>query len=237
MNLNAFRMPEWYPKLYEHCFPTVFLELSAEELDALKQGQTEGETVEHLLPELKRVMSNFRGAKFFSVDVAAPTDTERFKLKRGAVHSAASAWKTLAESEKVRAAVEADLVSSICIRPFRRMQPAKEFRLFVRNGKLAGMSQYWLIRHFRRLPARLETYWEKASALIEEIADKLPMSDLTVDIYFMKSGEILIVDLNPWGPPTEPLMYNTWERDWREPGQCLIVPPPKTVTGNVNVHF
>ena len=110
MNLNAFRMPEWYPKLYEHCFPTVFLELSAEELDALKQGQTDGEVVKRLLPELKRVMSNFPGAKFFSVDTVAPTDTERFKLKRGAVHSARSAWAVLTESAKVRSAAEADQV-------------------------------------------------------------------------------------------------------------------------------
>ena len=237
MSLNAFRMPEWYPKLYKHCFPTVFLELSAEELDALTLGQTDSETVRHFLPELKRVMSNFPAPRFFSVDTVAPTDTERFKLKRGAVHSAASAWKILAESEKVRAAAAADLVSSICIRPFRRMQPAREFRLFVKDRKLVGMSQYWLIRHFRRLPDRLDRYWKCAEALIEEIADSLPAADLAVDIYFKKSSEILIIDLNPWGEPTNPLMYNTWDRDWSEPGKCLIVPAPRMVSGDVNVHF
>ena len=64
MNMNVFRMPEWYPKLEKDCFPTVFLELDAEELEALKEGRTEGEDLKELLPELKRVMGEFSGAKF-----------------------------------------------------------------------------------------------------------------------------------------------------------------------------
>ena len=237
MNLNVFRMPEWYPKLKNDCFPTVFLELDADELEALKNGQSEGEAVESLLPELKRVMSCFRGPRFFSVDTAAPTDTVRFKEKRGAVYSAASAWKVLVSSEKIRQAAESGLVSSICIRPFRRIQPAREFRLFIRNGKLAGMSQYWLIRHFRRLPGRLERYWKTAQSLVERIAPQLPVPDLTLDIYFKKNSEILIIDLNPWGPPTDPLMYTTWDRDWSQPGKCEIVPPPHMISGSIDVRY
>ena len=38
MNMNVFRMPEWYPKLKNDCFPTVFLELDADELEMLKEG-------------------------------------------------------------------------------------------------------------------------------------------------------------------------------------------------------
>ena len=237
MNMNVFRMPEWYPKLEKDCFPTVFLELDADELEALKEGRTEGDELKELLPELKRVMSEFSGAKFVSVDTVAATDTERFRLKRGSVHSAESAWKILASSEKVREAAAAGLVSSICIRPFRRMQPAREFRLFIKDRKLAGMSQYWLIRHFRRLPGRLEKYWNKADALVTRIAPLLPLSDLALDIYFKKDSEILIIDLNPWGAPTDPLMYNTWDRDWNQPGKCEIVPPPHIVSGNVDVAY
>lgn len=237
MNMNVFRMPEWYQRLSEDCFPTVFLELNLPELEALGQGDTESEVVQEILPELQRVMSAFRGAKFFSVDTVAPTDTERFQLKRGSIHSAASAWKVLASSGKVRNAVAAGNVTSICIRPFRRMQQAREFRLFIKDGKLVGMSQYWLIRHFYRLPERLPRYWQLAWELVERISPKLPVPDLTVDIYFTKTGQILIIDLNPWGSPTDPLMYNTWDRDWSQPGECLIVPPPCKVTGDVDVHF
>ncbi len=237
MDMEKFRMPEWYRKLYKDCFPTVFIDLPEPALEALKRGETSGEAVDAFLPELKRVMSNFRGAKFFSVDTAAPTDTERFKLKRGAVHSALSAWKVLAGSSRVREALESGASRGICIRPFRRMQPAREFRLFIRDGKLVGMSQYWLIRHFHRLPARLERYWNEALSLVERVSGDLPVPDLAMDIYFKKTGEILIIDLNPWGEPTDPLMYNSWDRDWSQPGECLIVPPPHQVSGDVNVKY
>ena len=38
MNMNVFRMPEWYPKLKNDCFPTAFLELDGDELEALNSG-------------------------------------------------------------------------------------------------------------------------------------------------------------------------------------------------------
>lgn len=236
-SMDAFRMPVWYPELSADCFPTVFAELEPEEVEALKQGAVEGEAVNNFLPRLERVMKQFSGARFVSVDTVAPTDTERFKVKRGAVHSVLSAWKVLAASEKVRAAANAGLVTSVCVRPFRRMRQAREFRLFIKNSRLAGMSQYWLVRHFRRLASRREKYWRAAAALTDRIAGRLPASDLAVDIYFTSSGRMLILDLNVWGPPTAPLMYNSWERDWGQAGECLIVPEPHTVSGEVNVHF
>ena len=64
MNMNVFRMPEWYPKLEKDCFPTVFLELDAEELEALKEGRLD--RVYGMLPEswqgdLSKVAAAFAG--------------------------------------------------------------------------------------------------------------------------------------------------------------------------------
>ena len=41
MNMNVFRMPEWYSKLEKDCFPTAFLELSSAELEAMKNGEVD----------------------------------------------------------------------------------------------------------------------------------------------------------------------------------------------------
>lgn len=234
---DCYKMQNWYPKLSAHSFPTVFVALEEAEKKSLIAGEPAGENLSGLLLKLKLALKTFSGPRFISVDTVSPTDSERFLTKRGAVHSAESAWQILAGSAKVRKAAEEGDVSCICVRPFRRMQPAREFRLFVKDGKLAGMSQYWLIRHFRRLPAWQEAYWKQAVAFIDEISGLLPVKDAAVDIYFTSGGKILIIDINPWGAPTNPLMLNTWDRDWETAGGCVIVPPPHVVSGDVNVSF
>lgn len=236
--LECYRLPNWYPRLAVHSFPTVFVMLQPEEIAVLKEGEKRGAAVKGLLPRLETAMSTFLYTRFVSVDLVAPTDTERFRLKRGAVRSARSAWNILAESEKVRQSAARGEVSCICIRPFRRMDVTREFRLFVRNGELKGMSQYWLIRHFARLEKRRKRYWELADSFVKANAWSLPMKDLVLDIYFTSAEEILVLDLNPWGDPTDPLMLNHWDRDWENlPGECRIVPPPHRLTGDINVSF
>ena len=236
-NYDIFRMQDWYPKLSSNSFPAVFLTLKDAEIAALAEGKTTGAVADALIPRLQLALRTFSGNRFVSVDSVAPTDTERFLKKRGAVSSAESAWAVLAESSKVRSAAAAGQVSCICVRPFRRMDVTREFRLFIRDGKLLGMSQYWLIRHFRRLVALTPAYWSKAEKFVTEISAILPMHDCAMDIYFTSSGKILIVDLNPWGPPTDPLMMKSWDRDWNTVAGCQIVPPPHMLSGDVNVSF
>lgn len=232
-----FPMSQWYPKLSHVSFPTLFLVLTGDELQAMRNKETDSRIVQGLLSRLEYCMQSFPGNRFVSVDTVSPTDTERFENKRGAVHSAESAWKYLLQSEKVSAALERGEVTSLCVRPFRNMQMAREFRLFVKDGILVGMSQYYLVRHFRRLAGRVEKYWEDAQKFVEQIRNDLPSQTLCVDIYFKSSGEIWIVDLNQWGGTTDPLMYNTWDRNWEEDQCCMIVPPPRSVSGDIQIRF
>lgn len=58
-----------------------------------------------------------------------------------------------------------------------------------------------------------------------------------MDIYITSGKSILVLDLNPWGDPTERLMLHSWEDDFSKPLGCLIVPPPHTLSGDVNVSF
>ncbi len=235
--LSGYKIQNWYPKLTEHSFPAAFVLLEESEKQALLAEEPDAKVVAGLLPRLQSALKQFTGSRFISVDTVSPTDTERFLLKRGAVVSAESAWRILRESKKVREAALAGNVCCICVRPFRRMQQAREFRLFVKNGRLAAMSQYWLIRHFRRLQGRLDYYWAQAADFIDDVSGQLPVKDAAVDVYFTSGGKILIVDINPWGAPTNPLMLNTWDRDWGTSGGCTIVPPPHLVSGDVNVSF
>jgi hypothetical protein len=236
-NFSLLKTSNWYHSLAEHTFPTSFVKLSEKELKALADGDTDSPVAEAIIMRLENPMRSFPGNCFVFTDTVAPTDTERFEGKRGAVHSAKSAWRYLCESAKVKKAAVENEVEHICVRPFRRMTRAREFRLFIKDGALKGMSQYWLVRHYRRLVGPREEYWRKAKDFVAETAWLLPIPTVVMDIYITSRGDILIVDLNQWGPPPEPLMLKTWERDWSEESGLLLIPPPVTLSGDVNVSF
>lgn len=233
------RTPVWYPALSRYTFKTLFLELSPEELRALAAGEEEGATAGAVIAKLKPLLSATPGNAFVFVDSCAPTDTERFAGKRGAVYSAKSAWKFLCRSEKVRRAAESGTVTAICVRPFRRISPPREFRLFVKGGQLAAASQYNLIRHYRRLEGVKEAYWKLLAGFFNKISGKLPLKDLVIDVYVTSGKEVLIIDLNCFGDPTSPLMLLNWEQDWEnlpEP-KLRLMPPPVKISGAVKVSF
>lgn len=241
-NNEFFRIPKWYPYLAAYTFPTTFVRLRPEAVAFLASQETERaeapkEISRRVIADLKQLMSRIHGNCFTSVDVCSPTDTERFKKKKGAVYSPDSAWKFLCQSEKIRSAAAAGNVEFICLRPFRHMNKAREFRLFIYEGKLAAMSQYWLIRHFPVLDKKGRFYWEKVQKMVQDVVWQLPVDNFVMDIYITSDDEILIIDLNPWGNPTDPLLLRSWERnDWLSIGLQVMAPPTR-ISGDVHVSF
>ncbi len=231
------RIPNWYPRFSSHSLPTSFVALNPAEIRALIAADQDSAAAKGVIERLHLVMRNFSYNRFVSVDLAAPTDTPRFQSKRGAVRSAESAWRILTHSTKVKNSALRGEVTAITIRPFRRMEPAREFRLFIKDGKLKAMSQYWLTRHFARLQGTQEEFWAKAYDFVERNGWALPVKDIVIDVYFTSSGKILVMDLNPFGSPTDPLMLNTWDQDWTVFHGIKIVPPPCVIKGEVNVSF
>lgn len=239
---NFCAMPEWYTALAEWTFPTMFVKLKEEAVSYLAMSDEDRKKnnpdfVSGLVAELGKAMARITGAKVVSVDTCFPTDTERFENKRGAVHSAESAWSCLCKSEKVRSAAAAGEVKHICIRPYRHMTLAREFRLFVVDGKLAAMSQYNLIRHFYRLDGVKDEYLKLAEKFVSEVAWKIPEERIVIDVYITSSGKVMVVDLNKWGEPTSPLLLRKWERDWSVPAGIVLMEIPHKISGSVNVSF
>lgn len=231
------RIPVWYPSLANHTFVTSFVRLRETEIEALRNGDESTATAQGVIRRLSDLMRKFKGNCFITVDTVAPTDTERFTGKHGAVYSARSAWHYLVSSEKVRQAAAAGEVEHICIRPFRSMNQTREFRLFIRNRQLVGMSQYWLIRHFRRLEGFKSKLLDQAVDFVNNIGWMLPMGELVMDVYFTSRGETLIIDFNLWGAPTDPLLYQSWDCDWNSTLDLRLMPLPLRIKGDVNVSF
>jgi len=238
--LEKCRIQNWFPRLSAFSLPTSFVYLSPAEIQALAEGKTADDpAAEHAVRRLVSVMSLFSYNRFLGTDLAAPVDSERFMSKRGAVRSAESGWNVLASSKKIREAAQRGEVSCISVRPFRRVDISREFRLFIKCGKLFAMSQYWLTRYFPRIEKRKDEFWQQAVDFVNENSWAFPLQDVAADVYFTSSGRILIMDLNPLEAPTDPLMFNTWEAfQWdKEPMGIRMVPPPHVISGNINVSF
>ena len=224
---SHYGISSWYSTLADYTFPTTFVKLRDAELDLLANGITQEDEVYNIINRISKAQYAFSGNTFVFADTTAPTDTERFSYKKGAVFSAESAWRNLTESAKIRTAAKNREFECICIRPFRNMTHYREFRLFIHEGKLSLMSQYWQKRHYHRLEVKQSFYWAKAEELIDEISWLLPSETIVLDIYFTSKDQILLIDFNTWGEPTSSLLADSWNIDWRSEHGIKIIPSVK----------
>ena len=233
------RIVNWYPVLGEHSLQTVFLKLTAEDIKLLADGVGDGEAATSVISRLKNVMRGGALDNYFvSADLCSPTDTERFAAKRGAVHSAESAWYFLANSAKIRQAAASGEVEYLAIRPFVRIDRTREFRLFVKDGELRAMSQYNLTRHFRRLEGIKEDLYASVCKWFELVKNNLPVRDIVMDIFLESDDKtVKIIDLNCWGEPTDPLLLRTFDQDWSQVSGIKLMLPPTKISGDVAVSF
>ncbi|MFW5996980.1 MAG: hypothetical protein ACOCQP_03095 [Lentisphaeria bacterium] len=227
---------EWYPMLGQFSFPTVFVQLRNNEREALMRGELKGAVVRKPIARLQRVIRDLPGGCFVTTDVCAPTDSEHFG-KTGKASYGLTAWRLLATSGKVREALQDGKTDRLVVRPYRRINKTREFRLFVYQRKLKGMSQYNLERHFHRLAGQEKTIWRWGKKFTEGIADFLPVDNVAVDVYISSENEFFIIDLNRWGEPTSPLLFKTWEHDWQEEKGLKLIPYPVDMKGEVSVSF
>lgn len=224
------KISQWYPLLGHLTFPTVFIGLTDEGAASIVEGKASDE----LEQRIDRAISSLPGSCVVGIDNALPTDSVIFQKSR-AVKSGKAALKMIASSEKCCSALKEE--RTLVVRPYRRMDKTREFRLFIKDGELKAMSQRILERHFRRLEDRRGIYWEKAQAFTANILRYIKDDELVVDIYFTSTGEIMIVDFNDWGEPTDALLMKKWDRDWSEVSGLKLMAEPIKMNGDVKVSF
>lgn len=226
---------QWYISLGDYTFPTVFAQLCDKEKEIILSKQQNSEVLENLISRIDRAISALPGACFVGLDTCSPDDAPLFQRKKS--HSSGkTAVELLKNSTKIQDALESGSDSTITIRPYRRIDKTREFRLFIYKNKLSGMSQRNLIRHFRRLDGKRDEYWAKAQSFYNEVSPLLKEENLVIDIYFTSDGKVLIVDMNEWGG-CDPLLFRKWDRDWSEAAGLKLMAEPIKLNGDVKVSF
>ncbi|KAM3401667.1 hypothetical protein ACQJBY_006004 [Aegilops geniculata] len=91
------------------------------------------------------------------------------------------------------------------------LRPESEFRCFVRGWKLVGVSQRDTSAYYPSLPGWSAEVQLKIEDFFEEvIASQFASENYTFDVYVRADGQVKLIDFNPWGGYTLPLMF-TWE--------------------------
>ena len=234
------KVSDWYNDFADVTFPTMFVRLSDAEKEALVNNR-EGEGKERLWSRLANALGAIHGGAVINADCCAPTDSAAFRRRR-IVHTPISSWKQLTTSEKVIEALKLGRTDRLVLRPYRRMDRSREFRLFIKGGALFAASQYDLKKNYPRLAKRQEQIWSSLNCFFNRsIRPFLSFDNVVIDVYMCGNGQILIVDFNEWGGETAPLLLRSWSQDlemfMKERHPLMLLAAPVKMTGDISVSF
>eukprot|EP00850_Spirogloea_muscicola_P005749 SM000026S08998 [mRNA] locus=s26:946680:952280:+ [translate_table: standard] len=99
----------------------------------------------------------------------------------------------------------------LVLRKWYDLHPEMEFRCFVQDHHLLGISQRDVASHYPVLVQKRETLKALLLQFFEEhIKDKFACKSYVFDVYVTRNEQVKLVDFNTYGGVTLPLLY-TWE--------------------------
>ncbi|CAM0953870.1 unnamed protein product [Alopecurus aequalis] len=94
---------------------------------------------------------------------------------------------------------------------YRGLRPESEFRCFVRGRKLVGVSQRDPSAYYPSLPRWRVEVQPKIEDFFQDVVEpQFASENYTFDVSVRADGRVKLIDFNPWGGYTLPLMF-TWE--------------------------
>ncbi|MGL4854241.1 MAG: ATP-grasp domain-containing protein, partial [Lentisphaeria bacterium] len=231
------KISEWYVSFSDISFPAMFLPLTELEKKALIEN-IDGEEKANLWNRISAAISSLPRGVVINADSVAPTDSIFFK-KRRVVHTAISSWNQLTSSEKVKKALVSQTSNCLVLRPYRRMDSSREFRLFIKDGDLVCASQYNLNKFFPKLEVRKTEIWDKLKSFFySQVKPRLKEKNVVIDVYLCSDGQVLIIDFNDFGGETSPLLFRKFEnidKKLCEIEPLRLLPAPMKMGGNVSI--
>jgi hypothetical protein len=220
----------WLGDLGGASLPSLVLPLSPEERDRLIEAQwrvqaeqrpadpSDYEGIVLGLEDRVRAAQELSptGAAFVRTGFRAPTDNPAFLDGDLQVDGGPEALLVLRDSARVFEDLclsqECGYAPSLVVRPWLEMAPADEVRAFVRGRRLVGLSQRVAGGPLPGLPERAQELEAAVQRRCEELADAWPVDDLVVNLFCLLAEPPLVVDLHPWLPWTDPVLFD-WDRD------------------------
>ena len=145
-----------------------------------------------------------------SMECSTPNDIYLlFKSSDFVTHDLEHAFDDCVVDETIRTE---DIQYVLVLRKWFKVNPSCEFRCFVRNRRIIGICQRDL-NHFEFLfPLRDQIRDEILEYFDSVLKETFPDSDFTFDVYIPEPyDKVRLVDINPWAPRTDPLLFSWLE--------------------------
>lgn len=100
-------------------------------------------------------------------------------------------------------------VAYIVLRPWVDFKPWQEWRAFIKDGKIAGISQYHYNERFEELQGSLTVHFQKMAHFIDKVViPGFPLKDFVADIILEEKP--ILLEINPFGM-SDPCLFREYE--------------------------
>lgn len=206
----------------------------------------------HRFPEfhqrLKDVIAELGGAVFPKLNWSAPQDATHMMTEKTMRCIQPNDIYLLLKSSNLithdldhafdgcqdKATSSANFTPILTLRPWLNIKPSLEFRCFVKQRTLIGISQRdrnhysWLSAMRPVIAAKVEDFFERV------MRTSFPDSSFVFDVYIPEDstfrhnlGAVQLIDINPWAPKTGSLLFS-----WNE---LLTMEVPGMLLGDISV--
>ncbi|XP_076152849.1 translation initiation factor eIF2 assembly protein [Alosa pseudoharengus] len=99
----------------------------------------------------------------------------------------------------------------LVLRKWSELIPGGEFRCFVKENKLIGISQRDYTQYYHHVSKQEDSVCQSIQDFFRDhIQYKFLDDDFVLDVYRDSCGRVWLIDINPYGPVTDSLLF-TWE--------------------------
>lgn len=215
---DKIRLPEWSKELSQFSWPFKIYYL---DYKLLKDLYFNYEISEKILEEIITDFQNFLNnlgeeyhPYFIKIGDVSPKDMIGHKgLQTG--FTDASILKLCLEYNSERVANELTYWKKntsqkdipVIVRPFMKLQQRNEFRIFVEEGEVIGISQMFKENCFAYTEEEKETIKMRCKRLVKQAHPHIEVASYVIDAYLDPQGKEILIEINPYAPTTDPILF------------------------------
>lgn len=120
----------------------------------------------------------------------------------------------------------------VVLRKWANLHPSMEFRVFVRGKSIVGICQRDCHTYYDFLEDKLDALEQLIVQQFQlNIRDVFPLEQYAMDLYIDQKQRVWVLDFNPFGSPTCPILFTWEELSGKNYMMDDIVAQPTTVFG------